>query len=406
VPRVSQPGRHKEGQRAARQIKIQVEGEISARTLDYAKRFPKSRKAKTIFAPPPPPPAPAGPPAFATFAREFRERRKVFGSHAYYLDLASLLETHLIPALGTIVEANGSRERLMSEFSIEDVERFVATIKALPGLKGEAMSAVRVNKARNLLRVLLARTVKHGWLAVNPVDDVRRLREDPAEIDPLSWAEVRRLFDKGLKHDPEMQRFYTVAIFTGLRTAELIGLKWGDLDWTSDPPVAVIKSSHTKHDGAHLTKTPGSARAVDLRPPVVRALKAQQTSSRLKSDFVFCSAIGGPLDRDNVNQPRVVSGAQAGGPPRAQALPVSSHVRHARADGRRTHRVGRQADGPRQHRDDHQALLPLHPQPDPAGRLRLREGRRAGRAVGASCTTEFRQKERAETEKGLRGAVP
>lgn len=290
----------KEGQRAARQIKIQVEGEISARTLDYAKRFPKSRKAKTIFAPPPPPPAPAGPPAFATFAREFRERRKVFGSHAYYLDLASLLETHLIPALGTIVEANGSRERLMSEFSIEDVERFVATIKALPGLKGEAMSAVRVNKARNLLRVLLARTVKHGWLAVNPVDDVRRLREDPAEIDPLSWAEVRRLFDKGLKHDPEMQRFYTVAIFTGLRTAELIGLKWGDLDWTSDPPVAVIKSSHTKHDGAHLTKTPGSARAVDLRPPVVRALKAQQTSSRLKSDFVFCSAIGGPLDRDNV----------------------------------------------------------------------------------------------------------
>src|SRR5207302_7197422 len=104
----------------------------------------------------------------------------------------------------------------------------------------------------------------------------------------------------GFKNEPEMRRLYTVAIFTGLRTSELIGLKWGDLDWTSIPPLAVIKHSFTKHDGEHLTKAPGSARAVDLRPQAVRALKEQQTSSRLKSDFVFCSSVGGPLDRDNL----------------------------------------------------------------------------------------------------------
>ncbi len=62
----------------------------------------------------------------------------------------------------------------------------------------------------------------------------------------------------------------------------------------------MIKHSFTKHDGEHLTKTPGSARAVDLRPQVVRALKEQQASSRLKSEFVFCNSIGGPLDRDNL----------------------------------------------------------------------------------------------------------
>ena len=127
-----------------------------------------------------------------------------------------------------------------------------------------------------------------------------RLREDPAIIDPMSWNEVRLLFDKGFQNEPEMRRLYTVAIFTGLRTSELIGLKWGDLDWTSTPPLAVIKHSFTKHDGEHLTKTPGSARSVDLRPQVVRALKEQKTSSRLKSDFVFCSSVGGPLNRDNL----------------------------------------------------------------------------------------------------------
>jgi hypothetical protein len=120
--------------------------------------------------PPAPSPAPAGPPAFATFARELVERRKVFASNAHHLDLTSLLETHLIPFFGD--------DRLMSEFAIEDVGRFVAHM--------------------------------------------------------------------------------------------------------------------------NLTKTPGSARSVDLRPQVVRALKEQKTSSRLKSDFVFCSSVGGPLNRDNL----------------------------------------------------------------------------------------------------------
>jgi integrase len=144
--------------------------------------------------------------------------------------------------------------------------------------------AVQVLEAVGVLRVR-----RHGYLNSNDY-----------EIQIRAWAEVRLLLDKGFKSDPEMRRFYTVAIFTGLRTSELIGLKWTDLDWTSTPPLAVIKHSYTKHDGEHLTKTPGSARPVELRPQVVRALKEQQASSRLKSDFVFCSSVGGPLDRDNL----------------------------------------------------------------------------------------------------------
>ena len=111
---------------------------------------------------------------------------------------------------------------------------------------------------------------------------------------------MRLLLDKGLKSDPEMRSFHTVAIFTGLRTSELIALKWVDIDWTSHPPTAVIKHSYTKRDGHHLTKTPGSVRAVELRPRPVQALKEQQAASRLKSEFVFSNGTGGQLDRDNV----------------------------------------------------------------------------------------------------------
>src|SRR5260370_8128444 len=81
----------KEGRAGAKQIRIQVEGHIAAGTLDYQKWFPRSKKARTIFAPPPPPPAPVGPPALGGFAREFLERRKTFPSKAHFPALTSLL---------------------------------------------------------------------------------------------------------------------------------------------------------------------------------------------------------------------------------------------------------------------------------------------------------------------------
>jgi hypothetical protein len=52
----------KEGRARAKQIRIQVEGEIVAGTLDYPKWFPRSKKARTMVAPlPPPSSAPASP---------------------------------------------------------------------------------------------------------------------------------------------------------------------------------------------------------------------------------------------------------------------------------------------------------------------------------------------------------
>lgn len=43
---------------------------------------------------------------------------------------------------------------------------------------------------------------------------------------------------------PEMKRFYTVAIFTGLRTSELIGLTWVDIGWIGETLMAMIKHSY------------------------------------------------------------------------------------------------------------------------------------------------------------------
>lgn len=280
----------KEGRARARQTKTIVEGEIASGSLDFAARFPRSKRARTLFAPPPPPAAPAAPPAFGEFATGWVRDRLC--SNAHRQDLESLLNTHLLPYFGA--------DRAIGNFEIEDVERFIGHLRKLPGLKGQTMSGVRVNKARALLGALLGRAVRKGWLQSNPVLEVKRMREAPADVDPLSWKEVGLLLDKGLKHDPEMRRFYTVAIFTGLRTSEKIGLKWPDIDWNGATPTAAIRRGVTRADGEHSTKTPGSNRTIDLRPPAARALREQKASSMMRSEYVFPNAVGGPLDRDNL----------------------------------------------------------------------------------------------------------
>ena len=125
-----------------------------------------------------------------------------------------------------------------------------------------------------------------------PVEAERQAAE--ALIDPLSGQEVQLLLDKGLTQAPEMRRLYTVAIFTGLRTSELIGLQWGDLDLTRATPTASIRRAVTKLDGVHEPKTEGSARTIDLRPQVVAALKAQRASSQLKGEYIFPKRSAGP----------------------------------------------------------------------------------------------------------------
>ena len=58
-----------------------------------------------------------------------------------------------------------------------------------------------------MLSRIVQRAVHNKWLDDNLVLEVRREREPRAKIDPLTFEEVKRLFDS-LADDPEMQRLF------------------------------------------------------------------------------------------------------------------------------------------------------------------------------------------------------
>jgi integrase len=68
--------------------------------------------------------------------------------------------------------------------------------------------------------------MRRGWLKDNPGRQVETLREERTDPDPFSLEEVMKLLISGLPADWP-RRYFEVALFTGLRPSEQIGLRWG-----------------------------------------------------------------------------------------------------------------------------------------------------------------------------------
>lgn len=282
----------KAGLAEARRMKKQIEGEMAAGTFDYAKWFPDGKKVRLFN--PSSPTTRTVPTALRPFAGWWLELKRPFWSNAHYLDRKGITDSKIVPYFG--------EDKLVSSFTLADVERFIGGLAKDPVLRDQygKLSPRRINAVRATLREILQRAKRERLLDTNPVLEVKCLRENANKIDPLSLEEVKALLTKGFT-DPEMRRFYTVLICTGMRPSELIALKWTVLDWHSKPPAAKIEVAFTKGDGEHATKSRSSERFVDLRPPALAALKEQRAATLLKSEWVFCNQVGGPLNHDNLH---------------------------------------------------------------------------------------------------------
>ena len=85
-----------------------------------------------------------------------------------------------------------------------------------------------------------------------------------------------------------------LAIMSGARQGELIGLKWSDLDWENNQ----IHIQRTfNHYRMQLPKTKTSDRKIDLGPAMMNTLKRWRLQSRYSGDddFIFPNLAGKPM---------------------------------------------------------------------------------------------------------------
>ncbi len=212
-----------------------------------------------------------------------------------------LVANHVKPSLGRIKLRNLSALHLQGLYrERQDCE----TAK---------LSASTVQKIHHVLHKALSQAVKWDLLPRNPADAVKAPVPLPKEMHPLSATEAHSLLEAS--EEDRLGAFYVLALHTGMRSGELLGLKWPDVD-LEGRALRVRRTLTRTENGKKLAlgepKTKKSRRTVRLTPRAVGALRshrAQQAQEKLKfgslyedQDLVFAGEAGNLINPSNLRQ--------------------------------------------------------------------------------------------------------
>ena len=201
--------------------------------------------------------------------------------------------THLTPSLGHL--------RLV-DLTPLDVEAMLARLA--PTMRPKTLRNVHVVLRRALGQAVRAELVERNVADKQYVDPPKVTVDEP---DALTTAQIDAILAILPGNPPEtpahpLQAHVLVALGTGLRQGEQLGLAWEDLDL--DGGTLSVRKELARIDGKYERvepKTPRSRRSVPLAPAIVAALKAHR--ERLKAAGfvptstgpVFINSVGKPL---------------------------------------------------------------------------------------------------------------
>jgi integrase len=196
----------------------------------------------------------------------------------------------------------------LSDLRPLDVQKFYA------GLTEQKLSARTVRYTHSVIASAFKQAVRWRMLAHNPCDSVELPRKEANEMQSLTPEDAARFLIEAAKD--RWSALFVLALATGLRPSEYLGLKWADVD-LEQGVITVQRSLHWRSYKSGdwyfgEPKTPRSRRRIPLPASVLRALlehRRYQGEERLKVgpeyksvDLVFATSEGQPLIRLNIVQ--------------------------------------------------------------------------------------------------------
>ena len=226
-----------------------------------------------------------GDPTVQTFADEWFEENIIRWKRSYRYMIRSTLDIHLLPMFGA---------RRVSNITKGEILKFRSSLAKVQNGTKEGLSPDRINHIITPLRMMLADAADR-YNFTTPFVGIKPLRVMRTEVDPFSLEDVRLLLSK-VRAD--FRNYYTVRFFTGMRTSEIDGLKWTNVDFDRRQILVRETVVMGKED---TTKTDSSRRFIEMSKPVYDALCSQHTVTGPKQGFVFCTGTGEPYNYSNVS---------------------------------------------------------------------------------------------------------
>ncbi|WP_046176513.1 tyrosine-type recombinase/integrase [Domibacillus indicus] len=209
-----------------------------------------------------------------------------------------IVEKHVLPSLGHI------EITLLTPMVIQKLYNQLT--------KEKILSDENVQKVHTLINDSLKKAERWGIISKNPASLVDRPKAERKEIKVWGVKEVQTF----LKYAENYNRYYIaflLALTTGMRQGEILGLRWKDVDFEKDC-LRITQTLST--DGKEIfpyTKTKSGTRTVDLPEETLIQLEKhkklvdkekQELGAALykNMDLVVCTATGTPTNKDNIRR--------------------------------------------------------------------------------------------------------
>jgi len=232
--------------------------EIGIGTFDYASHFPNSKRLKKLGLS-----KGNNNLLVADALNDYIKIAEREIEYSTFKDYSSIIKAHLIPALGEYTVC-GLTPSIIREFR-----------NNLP------ISAKRANNILIPLRRMLAQQVEDELIEKSPADAVKNLKAKPPEPEPFTPNEVTAILENC---EGQIRNYFKFAIWSGLRTSELIALEWGDIDFIGGF-ICVRRASVLGK--IKKTKTDSGMRDVMLLPPALDVLNDQKQHTFLANERIF-----------------------------------------------------------------------------------------------------------------------
>ena len=171
--------------------------------------------------------------------------------------------------------------RTLAEITPALVERYQAH-------RLETVAPSTCNREVAALKCLFNRAIRDGKATENPVRSVKLLTENNTRTRYLTDTEEKALFDA---LPDRFKSLVAVALHTGLRRGELLGLRWEDVDFHTD----TLTVARSKHGEARRVPMNSRVRQIllDLRREQMIAARIRTQGEReILSAYVFCDRSG------------------------------------------------------------------------------------------------------------------
>ncbi len=258
-----------------------IEAEITLNKFDYAKYFPNSSMIEKIRKKRDEQIRPySESPTFKQFSAEWFDEQLPTWRRSTAMGYQAYLDNRLIPYFGDME---------VSRITKGDILKFrSSTAKSSNG----KLKPKTINKFMKFLKMILDESASR-FNFTTPFQGIKTLKEEKVHLEPFSLDEVNLLLSN-VRID--WQTYFIVRFFTGMRTGEVDGLKWANVDF--ERRQILVRETYSKGYYEY-TKNDGSQREIDMSQFVYNTLFEHKQKQGDKFEHVFVSPRGEAINNAN-----------------------------------------------------------------------------------------------------------